>query len=221
MYMHLVHRPYVLRWNKEYPEPFEYLGFCTWNTFYRDQSEEHLRTLAEKNFTEESGSNRFKYMIVDDGWQSTNEYPLETPADLKQKFQGPNYLQNIEANFKFPNGIKPISDLLKEQYGFRWFGVWHAINGYWNGIDPNFPTGQTYAWQKNGIFVTPDPMNYKAYNFWVDYYKYMRQQGVDLVKIDNQSGVGQFFKGIYPLDEAIEKYYLMQQGASYGQTSPF
>ena len=64
-------------------------------------------------------------------------------------------------------------------------------------------------------------MNYKAYNFWVDYYKYMRQQGVDLVKIDNQSGVGQFFKGIYPLDEAIEKYYLMQQGASYRQTSPF
>ena len=93
-----------------------------------------------------------------------------------------------------------------------------VLNGYWNGIDPNFPTGQTYAWQKNGDLFSAQPMNYKAYNFWVDYYKYMRQQGVrDLVKIDNQSGVGQFFKGIYPLDEAIEKYYLMQQGAVYQQ----
>ncbi|HME56292.1 MAG TPA: Sip1-related alpha-galactosidase [Candidatus Lokiarchaeia archaeon] len=216
LYMQLVNRSHVLRWYKEYPEMFEYLGFCTWNTFYRNVSHAKMEELCEKNFTGTSGSTRFKYLILDDGWQSTNEFPLKEANCPGKNFHGSNFLQDIQANFKFPNGLEPLNRLLKQQYGFKWWGVWHAIAGYWQGVDAN-NLGKVYPCVASLGHNTPDPADYKGYKFWVDYYKYMRQAGVDMVKIDNQSSIGSMFDGIYPIDDAIEKYYLMQQGAATGQ----
>jgi hypothetical protein len=215
-YMQLVNRPFVLRWYKEYPEMFEYLGFCTWNTFYRNVSYAKMETLCEKNFTAEKGSTRFKYLILDDGWQSTNEFPLDEANFLGKNFHGGNFLEDIRANFKFPEGLEPLNRLLKNRYGFKWWGVWHAIGGYWQGIDAA-KMGKTYPAIASLGHNTPDPEGFRAYNFWADYYKYMRQAGVDMVKIDNQSSIGTCFDGIYPIDDAIEKYYLMMQGAAAGQ----
>lgn len=216
IYMQLVNRPYVLRWYKEYPEMFEYLGFCTWNTFYRNVSYAKMEELCERNFTEQSGTTRFKYLILDDGWQSTTEFPFNEADCLGKDFHGANLLQDIRANFKFPSGIEPLNRLLKNRYGFKWWGVWHAIAGYWQGVDAN-SLGKLYPCVASVGHNTPDPDDFKAYRFWIDYYKYMRQAGVDVVKIDNQSSIGSMFDGIYPIDDAIEKYYLMQQGAASGQ----
>jgi hypothetical protein len=215
LYMQLVHRPHALRWFKEYPEMFEYLGFCTWNTFYRNVTYAKMEELCEKNFTETSGSTRFKYLILDDGWQSTNEFPLDQINSIGKNFHGNNYLEDIKANFKFPQGLEPLNRLLKQRYGFKWWGVWHAIGGYWQGIDAG--KMMMYPAIFNEHLNTPDPDDFRGYKFWVDYYKYMRQAGVDMVKIDNQSSLGRCFDGVYPLDDAIEKYYLMMQGAAASQ----
>ena len=36
---------------------------------------------------------------------------------------------------------------LKSQYGIKYTGVWHAFDGYWNGIDPNSSLGKEYKEQ--------------------------------------------------------------------------
>jgi hypothetical protein len=216
VYMELVKRPYVLRVNKEYPEIFEYLGFCTWNTFYQAVDMEGMNILASSNLSLPKGTDRFKYLIVDDGWQSINDMDLK-PGKPDEPTVIPKGLRNFEANCKFPNGIKEVSELLKSKYGFKWVGVWHAVLGYWPGVEPNSPLGRRYRIRKNGGVAFPDPTNLDGYEFWVDYYKHLRKSGIDLLKIDNQGSLGSSFSGLLPLDTAIENHYLMQQGAAYSQ----
>jgi raffinose synthase Sip1-like protein/putative addiction module component len=216
VYMNLVDRPHVLRKFKPYPTPFEYLGFCTWNTFYRAVDIQAIRDLAEENFTINAGSDRFKYLIIDDGWQSINGcdiQKLKSPELTKIK-QG---LRHFEANYKFPNGIEEVSSLVKNQYNFKWLGVWHAATGYWDGVEPNSPLGRKYDIKLNNRAGVANPVELRGFQFWVDYYKHLRSSGVDLLKIDNQASLGRVLEGILPLDEAIENHYIMQQGAAYAQ----
>jgi hypothetical protein len=215
-YMRLLNRPYVLREFKEYPEMFEYLGFCTWNTFYAAVDIQGIRDLAQENFTKDSGSDRFKYLIIDDGWQSVNGCDLTAIPTVKNQ-QIPRGLTYFEANHKFPKGLKEVAQIVKDEYGIKWLGVWHAVGGYWPGVEPNSPLGQKYSLLINGGSAYPNPENMKGYEFWVDYYKYMRSSGIDLVKIDNQCSLPSNFYGKLPMDYAMENYYLMQQGAAYAQ----
>jgi hypothetical protein len=215
-YMYLVNRPYVLRWFKEYPELFEYIGFCTWNTFYAAVDMEGIQDLAAENLTAKNGSDRFKYLIVDDGWQSINGLDL-LQGNPTEEIKIPRGLRNFEANYKFPNGIQEVSALLKQKYGFKWVGVWHAVLGYWPGIEPNSPIGRKYAIKTNKMNGFADPEKLQGYEFWVEYYKHLRKSNIDFLKIDNQCALGQAFDGVMPLDHAIENHYLMQQGAAYGQ----
>jgi hypothetical protein len=218
-YMTLINRSYALREYKEYPEPYEYIGFCTWNTFYGSVDMQSIKDLAEENFTDQpgsSGSSRFKYLIIDDGWQSINGMSIAN--DLESNLNITNRgLRYFEANKKFPNGLREISDLIKNKYNFQWVGVWHATFGYWNGVEPNTALGKNYpiiVRQKAGI---PDPDGMKGYKFWHDYYQYIRSSGMDLLKIDNQSSAGQLLADYHPLDDIIDNYFDMQQGAAYSQ----
>ena len=58
---------------------------------------------------------------MDDGW-------LSTKGELLCDF--------APEPAKFPNGFgKMIADI-KAESDIRWFGVWHALCGYWQGIAP-------------------------------------------------------------------------------------
>nr|MDO8112016.1 Sip1-related alpha-galactosidase [Candidatus Sigynarchaeota archaeon] len=215
-YMQLVNREHALREKKAYPEAFEHIGFCTWNTFYQAVDMKSIKDLCEDNFTTEKGTDRFRYLIVDDGWQSING--LSTADDKQEDINKTDRgLRRFEANSKFPNGIGEVVRLAKKKYHMQWVGVWHATFGYWQGVEPNSVLGKTYPIvhnQGNGI---PDPRDYKGYKFWHDYYAHLRAQGIDLLKIDNQSATAHALQGLGPLDDVIEMHYDMQQGAAYSQ----
>ncbi|HMF32063.1 MAG TPA: Sip1-related alpha-galactosidase [Candidatus Lokiarchaeia archaeon] len=215
-YMEIVERPHALRANKEYPEPFEYLGFCTWNTFYASVDAQGIIDLAESNFTADQGSDRFRYLIIDDGWQSINGMDVEAgpaPHDCKTR----RGLRNLGPNFKFPSGMRQLVDQLKSHYKMKWVGVWVATSGYWDGIEPNSPVGQRYAIVQNGGTGFADPNNLHGQEFWTDYFRAIRSWGMDLLKIDNQCSMGTAVEGMYPIDDGIRNIYAMHQGAAYAQ----
>jgi hypothetical protein len=215
-YMDIVERSHALRTFKDYPEPFEYMGFCTWNTFYASVDEQGVKDLADSNFTAEHGSDRFKYLIIDDGWQSINGMDIEvgpTPADHKTG----RGLRNLAPNFKFPSGMRALVDFLKEKYGMKWVGVWVATSGYWDGIEPNSPAGQRYSVVLNGGTGYADPENLRGQEFWTDYFRAIRSWGMDLLKIDVQCSMGRVLQGMYPMDDGIRNIYAMHQGAAYAQ----
>lgn len=214
-YMHIICRRHVLRETKTYPEPFKYIGFCTWNTFYAGVDIQGIKDLLEENFTSK-GSDRFKYLIVDDGWQSINGMTMAGDDDSSPK-KTDRGLRRFEANYKFPNDIGEVIRLAKHKYNVRWVGVWHATFGYWPGVEPNSPLGECYPIVLHGKNGVPDPTGYKGFQFWHDYYAHLRSQGIDFLKIDNQSAVARDLQGIGPLDDMIEKHYDMQQGAAFSQ----
>ena len=60
-YMQLMKRTQALRVTKDYPEPFNYIGFCTWNTFYSSVDEQGVKDLARGKFHSE---NRIRHISV-------------------------------------------------------------------------------------------------------------------------------------------------------------
>jgi hypothetical protein len=110
--------------------------------------------------------------------------------------------------------LAPVAEMLKQKYGFRWFGVWHTINGYWDGVDPASMLGKVYRLIKAGTRYTVDPFAPSGYRFWLDYYRDMRQAGVELVKIDNSSAIANLFEGTYAFNDAIKQVIATEHGAA-------
>ena len=107
-----------LRINKIYPSMFEKIGWCTWNSIGEDITEkkmmEAVSTFTSKEF-------RLPWLLIDDGWLTIND-------SLK--------LMSMEADpTKFKRGLEPVVTELKQKHGIEQIGLWHTLNGYWNGVD--------------------------------------------------------------------------------------
>lgn len=175
------------RTQKDYPEILDYLGWCSWDAFYHDVNEkgiiEKAIELKEKNIP-------VKWVMIDDGWSELKDRKLKSfKADAE----------------KFPNGLSHVTGLLKGKYGVRWVGVWHTIGGYWQGIAPGSDLARDYEEflykTKNGAIV-PYPQAEKGFGFWNAWHSYLKQQGVDFVKVDSQSAVNNFLAYHLPIGEA-------------------
>jgi raffinose synthase len=187
-----------LRKNKTYPKPLEYLGWCTWN------SSEMGKDLSDKFLLDAANSFNDRkiplgFLIIDDGWSDNN------PAMNNLKEYTPK-------SDKFPNGFKKTIDTLKTKNGIRYVGAWHAFNCYWAGVDKNSAIGKEFdkslfKWTK----IDPlgnnsgketymiSPFDGGLEKFYDEWHTYMKLQGIDFVKVDNQLMVEQMSPGNFPI----------------------
>ncbi len=166
-----------LRAERTYPAIFENFGWCSWNAFYQDVTADKLYSKMEE-FREKNVP--VKWIIIDDGWLMVKDNKLvDFPADPA----------------KFPatasaDGLAVCIKKLKEEYGIEKVGVWHAFNGYWQGISPDSPLverfGDALMTTVHGMILPSDAPE-KAFRFWDAWHGYLAQCGVDFVKVDNQS----------------------------------
>ncbi len=173
--------------DRKYPEVFNGFGWCTWDAFYEDVSSEKiykkLDEFKEKNVP-------VKWMIIDDGWRLAN-------GNLLLSFE--------EDKKKFPEGLKACVEKIKKDYGIEKVGVWHSLVGYWFGVDPQ---SELYQQQKdNLVVIQPDIAipaldEEKAYNFFNTWHTYIKECGVDFLKVDNQSSLSHRAIGLMPTCEA-------------------
>jgi hypothetical protein len=185
-----------LRELKKFPEPFNYIGWCTWNASANGKNlNEDLLLKAAKSFSD----NHFplRWILIDDGWFQNRDRRL-------QSFY-PNPRQ-------FPNGFKPAIDKLRKNYGIKYMGVWHTINGLWNGIDPASELGKRFApamftWTQR---VNPDRDSAGTYSFirpdsdslslfYDEWHRYLKDEGFDFVKVDNQVVIERMARNNYPI----------------------
>ncbi|CDY35821.1 BnaC09g37530D [Brassica napus] len=186
------------RHEKKLPGIVDYFGWCTWDAFYQDVTQEGVEE-GLKSLT--AGDTPPKFVIIDDGWQSVenDDNPVENPV-----FR----LTEIEENAKFKNkddpkqGIKNIADIAKNKHGLKYVYVWHAITGYWGGVRPgeeygssmkypmvskgvveNEPTWKTDVMAVQGLGLV-NPKN--VYRFYNELHSYLAAAGVDGVKVDVQ-----------------------------------
>ncbi|KAJ3357245.1 hypothetical protein HDU83_008058 [Entophlyctis luteolus] len=154
---------------------WDHFMWCTWDAFYRYVTEEKvlagLKEFHDLDITVD-------VVLIDDGWQHY------TTGDEGWDQQ----LISFEPDkTKFPNGLNICKELKAK--GVKYVGVWHTLMGTWLGIEPNGPIGQKYKLTKvtrrDGVpmFIV-DPEDVSRY--YEDMHEYLRQNGVDFVKIDHQ-----------------------------------
>ncbi|XP_010420865.1 PREDICTED: probable galactinol--sucrose galactosyltransferase 6 isoform X2 [Camelina sativa] len=188
------------RHEKKLPGIVDYLGWCTWDAFYQEVTQEGVEAGLESLA---AGGTPPKFVIIDDGWQSvaSDDTVEESPSPVFR-------LTGIKENAKFQKkddpkvGIENIVKIAKEKHGLKYVYVWHAITGYWGGVRPggeygsvmkypnategvveNDPTWKTDVMTLQGLgLVNPK----KVYKFYNELHSYLADAGVDGVKVDVQ-----------------------------------
>ena len=179
-----------LRRDKPLPDFAGLFGWCTWDAFYQEVSADKVRAGLE-SFA--AGGVEPRFLILDDGWQSTKIEPT-----------GEQRLASLAPNDRFGGDLSATVRLAKETFKIRAFLVWHAINGYWGGVDgealPGYDVREATRSYGPGILQHEPRLNVEYWGplaglvpagqigrFMDDYHRRLQAQGVDGVKVDNQA----------------------------------
>jgi raffinose synthase len=180
-----------LRKEKSVPDFADTFGWCTWDSFYREVSANGVRA-GLASFA--AGGVEPRFLILDDGWQ-----------DYKRMPTGEERLVSLNANqTRFGGDLAPTVRTAKRDFKIRTFLVWHAFIGYWGGVDggslPGYGVREAVRSFGPGILIHQPYMNVRWWGplaglvpadrikkFYDDYHGRMKAQGVDGVKVDNQS----------------------------------
>lgn len=179
-----------LRLDKPTPAFSDQFGWCTWDAFYQEVSQEKIREGLESF---KAGGVEPRYLILDDGWQPVTQRPT-----------GEKRLTGFDAiPEKFPGGLKATVRMAKDEFAIETFLVWHAIGGYWGGVDddalPGYDVRSVERRSSPGIQHYQPGVDHwwgeiagvvharQIYRFYQDYHRHLRRQGVDGVKVDNQA----------------------------------
>jgi raffinose synthase len=179
-----------LRHEKPAPDFIDQFGWCTWDAFYREVTAEKVR---EGLAAFAAGGVEPRLLILDDGWLSFRVTPT-----------GEERLTSLKPNAQLGGNLAPTVHVAKNEYKVRTFLVWHALNGYWSGVDGTLLTG--YGVKDLPRLFGPGIMQHEPFHnvrywgalaglvpaseiarFYDDFHALLRSQGVDGVKVDVQS----------------------------------
>ncbi|KAG0623571.1 hypothetical protein M758_3G184100 [Ceratodon purpureus] len=234
---------FVHREKKKMPGILDYFGWCTWDAFYTDVSAEGvtqgLSSLA-------GGGTPARFLIIDDGWQSIAA-DNTSKGDATAVTQGTQYasrLTHIKENHKFQKdgvagswpedqslGLRHTVLEAKTNFNLKYVYVWHALAGYWGGVQPGglntkvYDSNLVYPIHSPGVLDNQPDMSVdsltvnglglvdpkKFYAFYDGLHSYLAAAGVDGVKVDAQNifetlgaGLGGRVKLVQQVHEALE-----------------
>ena len=185
---------------KTSPAFLDQFGWCTWNAFYDAVTAEKITAGLESWRTKGMMPG---LLIVDDGW-------LDRCGDYLNTFS--------PSPAVFPEGLAAFSAFVRKTFGVRMFGIWHAFQGYWGGINPRGPLGGRFRtianrgnirpWEEENarecdlFLVHPE----EAAGFYAEFYRYLKAGGIDFVKVDGQSATEVFSHGVLGRVEVMKAY---------------
>jgi hypothetical protein len=188
-------RPGRLRAEKPYPEPFTRLGFCTWNSFYEQQTTANLTSAAR---TIRASGFPLGFFIIDAGWQKAT-----AGSAFFQRLQGFGVDET-----KIPGGLGALVQEGRAVSGARTIGVWHALQGVPGGVDPASALAReqrAHLWTGASGALIPDPTSAAGEGFYREYYRELKAAGVDLVKVDFQNWNETHLAGRVPLFRGLQQ----------------
>ena len=186
-----------LRWQKPYPEVFRQLGWCSWNAYGQEVTADKIlasvRSLREKNVP-------LGFVLVDDGWLSVKDQKL-TSLDADAA--------------KFPEGMAALARRLREEHKVPHVGVWHTLQGYWNGVEEGSEAARGHRLFEglDGKHL-PDPREGRGQGFYEDWFRRLKGWGYDFVKVDGQGNNVKFTDGLMPLFDSGGGSHRNLQGAA-------
>ncbi len=194
----------MLREDRRYPEVFEYLGWCSWDSMeiWVNEAEiiQKCREFKDKHIP-------IRWGVLDDMWADvewTKKLPKFTPHDISFKVMHSSKLRDYEADpERFPEGLAHTVRAMKEDFGWK-VGVWHPTAGYWAGLvkdGPAYEKLKDYTMQvKFGERILPDLRDARqAFGYYNTIHTFLRACGTDFLKIDNQSFVRAHYANDVPV----------------------
>ncbi|MBL8057658.1 MAG: hypothetical protein JNK29_13225, partial [Anaerolineales bacterium] len=205
------------RVEKTLPAFVDQFGWCTWDAFYQEVAPEKVRAGLE-SFA--AGGVRPRLLILDDGWQSE-----------QTQLTGERRLTAFGANAKFGGDLAPTVRMAKDEFGVTTFLVWHALAGYWGGVDgPSFPDYDVRSQAR--VFSPAIRQHMPAAEFWWgplvgvvppqhihrffhELHRRLREQGVDGVKVDNQAALEGVAAGLGGRVNLMRRYHEALEGSAH------
>lgn len=202
--LRLTGREQGLRREKEFPELFGKLGWCTWDSLGQDVN---AQAIYDKMDEWKEKKLPISWVLIDDGWSEANMVTKQLRGlDADQK--------------KFPEGLAGTIDRLKKEYQISKVGVWQAVKGYWNGIEEDSVAAKELAAYlrryPNGE-LSMEANAESVFGFWSRWHQYLKQAGVDFIKVDSQSSFALMSRGSYTYGQAANAVHtgLEASGALY------
>lgn len=169
--------------DKEYPEPFKYLRWCTWEHFKKDINEKIITTSIDDI---KSSDLPIRWVLIDDGYLDQKDRQLLSFG--------------VDEN-KFPNGWKTIASLKDDK--LKWMGIWRNFNGYMDGVSANNRLKTIsehldtlyYGKKKHKTRMMAKNSLESANVFYNAMTSDTKENGFDIIKVDFQSINLQFNKG--------------------------
>ena len=196
----LLHNGVRLRTQRRFPECFEYLGWCSWDSMQIRVSEEGMLEKCEE-FREKEIP--VKWAILDDMWARVDSFHGRSYQSFKemQDLMQRSALTDFEADpLRFPDGLAHCIEKVNE-FGIQ-VGIWHPTTGYWRGIEEG---GEAFRQLKEYLICTEDGIwvpNFKtadSYLYYKTIHDFFADCGADFVKIDNQTMTRRFYKNRAPV----------------------
>lgn len=160
------------RHEKEYPECFKYLGWCSWEHFKGKINEQNMLQSIDEI---EASNLPIRYTIIDMGHTSSKDGALTT------------FKPHAE---KFPNGWATLLQRRTKEK-IRWMCLWHFFQGSQAGISvendfgPELNKHFIKLKSKNSLTPKNDPQS--ALAFYRAFSGSVKSYGFDAVKVDFQS----------------------------------
>ncbi len=186
-----------LRHTKTYPEPFDYLGWCTWEEFKQDIDEILLNETLDALHALPVP---FRWFLVDDGHLEVLRVGDNRNTEEGAEMTGDRLAGLGVDPMRFPRGWRPLFKKARATK-FRWLGVWLNFNGYWGGIaGPNYLPPALQAMLREvspGQWITDDCPEAAAV-FYDALVAAQSEAGFDFIKVDNQAKSILFYIGRVP-----------------------
>ncbi|SDT88483.1 Raffinose synthase or seed imbibition protein Sip1 [Verrucomicrobium sp. GAS474] len=184
-----------LRAGKTLPEPFHYLGWCTFEQYKLDISEPLLVSAFAD--LKKSGV-PIRWVLIDDGHLDSS-----LPGALHDTQEGNNGMPDdrlvsfgTDAS-RFPNGWTAVQEA-RRAAGIDWLGLWINFSGYWGGLHgpEKFPPDIAATlvefdkgrWLPDGSAEAAD----RFYRAWLDS---IADAGFDFIKADGEAKNVVFYSG--------------------------
>jgi hypothetical protein len=179
----------AMRHEKEYPEMFEYLGWCSWEQYRINVSSDLMVDAMQKI---EKSPIPIRWVLLDNGYQHSYK-----TADGMNSSRMLSFNANPET---FPNGFTPLMNARTEKV--KWTGLWYTMNAHWQGLHPEHEIRELDPYlvkiRKNEGFevMMPKGDSISSHMFYHKLIGSSKEHGFDFVKIDNQNRQLAFYKGM-------------------------
>lgn len=197
---------------RRFPEALRGFGWCTWDSLGQSVSERGVLAKMDEFKTQQVP---VSWVLIDDGWSQTYN----------------NKLTGFGADpTRFPQGLAHTIDVLKQEYGVQYVGVWQAFQGYWGGIDPDsvefkerrymfeaLPGGMTVpsAQPTWDVFMDGECRSeFGCERFWWRWSEELAHAGVDFVKVDSQSTMSVLTRGVQSYGTLLMRHRAVDLAAS-------